>query len=176
MPGPPYRLRDVSLKTVSLRSTPPMSTLAMSQSTLCLTSIVSTGPSLLRCRWWHGFSETHPAQPWRAFISSLRQARSYIQEITKRHQALAEAERGSMCNSRPERRGLGQSPVKACRGVWGSAPVYSVAAKQKPPGVIDARGFEVWRQPTLPLGVAVPSARMSLTSLFGMGRGGSSPL
>ena len=30
--------------------------------------------------------------------------------------------------------------------------------------------------PTLPPGGAVPSAMVSLTSLFGMGRGGSSPL
>ena len=30
--------------------------------------------------------------------------------------------------------------------------------------------------PTLPPGGAVPSALVSLTSLFGMGRGGSSPL
>ena len=29
--------------------------------------------------------------------------------------------------------------------------------------------------PTLPIGVSVPSAMVSLTSLFGMGRGGSSP-
>ena len=36
--------------------------------------------------------------------------------------------------------------------------------------------FEKRRLPTLPLGVAVPSALVSLTSLFGMGRGGSSPL
>ena len=36
--------------------------------------------------------------------------------------------------------------------------------------------FGSWRLPTLPHGVAVPSALVSLTSLFGMGRGGSSPL
>ena len=28
-----------------------------------------------------------------------------------------------------------------------------------------------WQRPTLPLGIAVPSALWSLTSLFGMGRG-----
>ena len=33
-----------------------------------------------------------------------------------------------------------------------------------------------WQLPTLPPGGAVPSAMVSLTSLFGMGRGGSSPL
>ena len=36
--------------------------------------------------------------------------------------------------------------------------------------------FKNWRLPTLPHGSAVPSAQVSLTSLFGMGRGGSSPL
>ena len=33
-----------------------------------------------------------------------------------------------------------------------------------------------WRLPTLPLGIAVPSAQMGLTSLFGMDRGGSPSL
>ena len=36
--------------------------------------------------------------------------------------------------------------------------------------------FKNWRLPTLPHGSAVLSAQVSLTSLFGMGRGGSSPL
>ena len=36
--------------------------------------------------------------------------------------------------------------------------------------------LEKWRRPTLPQRSAVPSARASLTSLFGMGRGGSSLL
>ena len=36
--------------------------------------------------------------------------------------------------------------------------------------------FKNWRLPTLPHGSAVPWAQVSLTSLFGMGRGGSSPL
>ena len=35
--------------------------------------------------------------------------------------------------------------------------------------------FKNWRLPTLPHGSAVPSAQVSLTSLFGMGRGGTSP-
>ena len=35
---------------------------------------------------------------------------------------------------------------------------------------------ESWRLPTLPLGIAVPSALTGLTSLFGMGRGGSPSL
>ena len=38
------------------------------------------------------------------------------------------------------------------------------------------RVLEERRLPTLPPGGAVPSALVSLTSLFGMGRGGSSPL
>ena len=33
-----------------------------------------------------------------------------------------------------------------------------------------------WRLPTLPLGIAVPSAQTGLTSLFGMGRGGAPSL
>ena len=37
-------------------------------------------------------------------------------------------------------------------------------------------GPEGWRLPTLPLGIAVPSALTGLTSLFGMGRGGSPSL
>ena len=37
-------------------------------------------------------------------------------------------------------------------------------------------GPQGWRLPTLPLGIAVPSALTGLTSLFGMGRGGSPSL
>ena len=37
-------------------------------------------------------------------------------------------------------------------------------------------GPQSWRLPTLPLGIAVPSALTGLTSLFGMGRGGSPSL
>ena len=48
--------------------------------------------------------------------------------------------------------------------------------KKKSPKVLQPSGSQSWRRPTLPHGVAVPSARVSLTSLFGMGRGGSSPL
>ena len=36
-----------------------------------------------------------------------------------------------------------------------------------------SQAFEKRQLPTLPLGVAVPSARVGLTTLFGMGRGGS---
>ena len=42
-------------------------------------------------------------------------------------------------------------------------------AKKKAPWV--ARGYGIGRRPTLPPGLAVPSARSGLTSLFGMGRG-----
>ena len=40
----------------------------------------------------------------------------------------------------------------------------------------DDRAPQERRRPTLPTGGSVPSARVSLTSLFGMGRGGTSPL
>ena len=40
----------------------------------------------------------------------------------------------------------------------------------------DDRASKERRLPTLPTGGSVPSAMVSLTSLFGMGRGGSSPL
>ena len=49
--------------------------------------------------------------------------------------------------------------------------------KKHPRNLIDFRGVQKkWQLPTLPPGGAVPSAMVSLTSLFGMGRGGSSPL
>ena len=41
--------------------------------------------------------------------------------------------------------------------------------------VIEASEIERRRLPTLPHCIAVPSAQVSLTSLFGMGRGGTSP-
>ena len=40
----------------------------------------------------------------------------------------------------------------------------------------DVQASKKRRLPTLPTGGSVPSAMVSLTSLFGMGRGGSSPL
>ena len=44
------------------------------------------------------------------------------------------------------------------------------------PGSLLSRGFaERWRPPTLPHCIAVPSAQAGLTSLFGMGRGGTPP-
>ena len=49
--------------------------------------------------------------------------------------------------------------------------------KKKPRLNVTSIGTSEKRQlPTLPPGGAVPSALVSLTSLFGMGRGGSSPL
>ena len=42
--------------------------------------------------------------------------------------------------------------------------------------VVSKLFIRAWQLPTLPPGGAVPSAMVSLTSLFGMGRGGSSPL
>ena len=41
--------------------------------------------------------------------------------------------------------------------------------------VIEASLFERRRLPTLPHCIAVPSAQVGLTSLFGMGRGGTPP-
>ena len=64
--------------------------------------------------------------------------------------------------------------------VWGLSPVRvrsCWANTKKRPGSDDSGLFGKKRQlPTLPLGIAVPSASASLTSLFGMGRGGSSLL
>ena len=48
--------------------------------------------------------------------------------------------------------------------------------ERRSPGVFRRPGFQKRRLPTLPTGGSVPSAMVSLTSLFGMGRGGSSPL
>ena len=47
---------------------------------------------------------------------------------------------------------------------------------KKRPSEIFLKVSEGWRLPTLPLGIAVPSALTGLTSLFGMGRGGSPSL
>ena len=58
-------------------------------------------------------------------------------------------------------------------------PGYSptVWHKKRVPGrLLSVRNSEERRRPTLPTGVSVPSARMSLTALFGMDRGGSSSL
>ena len=46
----------------------------------------------------------------------------------------------------------------------------------KKPCLIAETGLhERWRPPTLPHCIAVPSAQAGLTSLFGMGRGGTPP-
>ena len=61
----------------------------------------------------------------------------------------------------------------------GIAAVFDVCAtaQTKDPRLSsDNRGSQKRRLPTLPTGRSVPSAMVSLTSLFGMGRGGSSPL
>ena len=48
--------------------------------------------------------------------------------------------------------------------------------KLKPLSLADSRASsEKWRPPTLPHCIAVPSAQAGLTSLFGMGRGGTPP-
>ena len=65
------------------------------------------------------------------------------------------------------------------RAVWGLAPVrvrscWANIKKTRPS--CDDRVFEERQLPTLPPGGAVPSAMAGLTSLFGMGRGGSPPL
>ena len=66
--------------------------------------------------------------------------------------------------------------VERTEGVlFGQAPPR--AQKKKPRLNVTSIGTSEKRQlPTLPPGGAVPSALVSLTSLFGMGRGGSSPL
>ena len=51
----------------------------------------------------------------------------------------------------------------------------SAQYKKKSPADFSVGLFEKRQLPTLPPGGAVPSALVSLTSLFGMGRGGSSP-
>ena len=46
---------------------------------------------------------------------------------------------------------------------------------EKAPTTIVIEAFERRRLPTLPHCIAVPSAQVGLTSLFGMGRGGTPP-
>ena len=57
-------------------------------------------------------------------------------------------------------------------------PLPQRSAYDKTPRHLMMTGCRIrkWQLPTLPPGGAVPSAMVSLTSLFGMGRGGSSPL
>ena len=63
---------------------------------------------------------------------------------------------------------------KAARSVraWGSAPIQ----KKRVPRRTSEDSPEERRLPTLPPGLAVPSAMTGLASLFGMGRGGSPSL
>ena len=56
-----------------------------------------------------------------------------------------------------------------------AATNLSACNKKRPPD-FHLKVSEGWRLPTLPLGIAVPSALTGLTSLFGMGRGGSPSL
>ncbi len=53
--------------------------------------------------------------------------------------------------------------------------VCTYVLKQRAPHRND-EGLRKWRLPTLPQRSAVPSAMLSLTTLFGMGRGGTSAL
>ena len=54
--------------------------------------------------------------------------------------------------------------------------ICEICVTKKSPDYFRNRGFDKRRRlPTLPHCIAVPSAQVSLTSLFGMGRGGTSP-
>ena len=57
-------------------------------------------------------------------------------------------------------------------GIWGSAPIQ----KKRVPRRTSEDSPEERQLPTLPPGLAVPSAMTGLASLFGMGRGGSPSL
>ena len=65
------------------------------------------------------------------------------------------------------------APLRMTKGEDGPP---AAGRKQKSPGSKGLEALEKPQLPTLPPGGAVPSAMVSLTSLFGMGRGGSSPL
>ena len=96
--------------------------------------------------------------------------------------------------ARPRRRGMARRARDGRQGrerpiSWGAllrrkrltqrtAPQAGAwAQKKRPPAEMSAGGRLVCkgRQPTLPHSCAVPSARAGLTSLFGMGRGGTPP-
>ena len=89
----------------------------------------------------------------------------------------------SEANTHPSRSEATNSPSpREGAGGWGHVGLGSLV--YGPKGAINEEcqaSFDVWHSkepqlPTLPPGGAVPSAMVSLTSLFGMGRGGSSPL
>ena len=83
-----------------------------------------------------------------------------------------------------------RSPKQPCRPGFGSvsrmrsgkandgqtATGTGYCNKKSSETVVSKLLVRAWQLPTLPPGGAVPSALVSLTSLFGMGRGGSSPL
>ena len=61
------------------------------------------------------------------------------------------------------------------RPTWICTCGYKYNEKKTPGRRCDVRAFEKRQLPTLPTGGSVPSAQAGLTSLFGMGRGGSPP-
>ena len=80
---------------------------------------------------------------------------------------------GQVCrktNSRSAFRPPSQGPASS--RAESNAPAHN----ERSPADIVSRASEKRQRPTLPPGGAVPSALVSLTSLFGMVRGGSSPL
>ena len=79
-----------------------------------------------------------------------------------------------------------ESDLRAARGRRGRSPLHQAfrglscatagrTTKEARSSCLD-RASEKRQRPTLPPGGAVPSALVRLTSLFGMGRGGSTPL
>ena len=60
------------------------------------------------------------------------------------------------------------------KGIY-SKTIYIGIKREKTPSLTTKSLLQNWQLPTLPL-YAVPSARLGLTSLFGMGRGGSPTL
>ena len=82
--------------------------------------------------------------------------------------------------SGPARQGTttrhGTRPPGTKRNRYGNAKEPPRNGTTKKETTFRVVSFVNWRLPTLPHGSAVPSAQVSLTSLFGMGRGGSSPL
>ena len=69
-----------------------------------------------------------------------------------------------------------QNSTEKLSGARKSTERHATAGQTKKETTFRVVSFKNWRLPTLPHGSAVPSAQVSLTSLFGMGRGGSSPL
>ena len=74
---------------------------------------------------------------------------------------------------RPLEKGDGGININARSvGVWGSAPIQKKRVLRR----TSEDSPEERQLPTLPPGLAVPSAMTGLASLFGMGRGGSPSL